>query len=492
MYHRPLLNLNYPDLTSPLQQKWSAREEEIEARIRQTMTVAKKEKIHFLHGRRIENNQARQETKNGEKIVIRDTHNVHRRRKNVENWWKGENQDLLEALGQSLRPGDSVCSFLSGHDAVLPTLILQSLGPNGELTILTPGPYLKSGLYAHFTSLLMNLKGFSEKMTQSEKKAQGKEEFITGASLVTQRFRKDANTYLSYPYRYGDNFYRDGLDEDKQGLAERFYDRFHIYPVRYYPPTFPENLRNCFDAIVECDRFSEIEEHDQEDVLRQLDQALKVGGYLIFREGSRNQVAIEYYGEEILSKYQRIRLSRVKSEQLVVFRKTGILQTPEVKPQTAFEEERSPDEHRQSFYLAVEQAIGEGAINGDLKDKLSISWFRKVGLLEAFLTSFKGDLASCADFVIAEHTKRSGRPTAISTSSQAAVQIPEGTKASYTLSDLSKELKLPRGVIRKAVEKLGLKQTNLRSRGFTSTLNQYRFSYEEYLIIVNNLKKGKG
>lgn len=314
---KPLLQLDDPRPTDPLYTQWLQREEEIESRIETTRSVKKPLEIPFFRERKV---------RHGGRWIKVQTGENHFERMLTDEWWKKENKDLNETINKFTRSDQDVLFFLGGHHAVLPSIILANIRPEGKLYVVTPGPFLEQGLFANFLKYFCGASSFkAERNTEAERKRKAFVRSITGSNFIDPAFREEARAFLSHPYRYNERFYREGLNWQNTLLMQRFFEHFNIHPFRVDGPDLPADIPSrSLDAVVEADRFAMIAEEDMEATLFELDRVLTPGGYLVFREGSRQQALLEYYGQELFNqKYRRVRVRDMRSAQLVVLQKEG-------------------------------------------------------------------------------------------------------------------------------------------------------------------------
>lgn len=546
---KPLLAMDNVRPGDPLYDEWLQRREQIDSRIRSTMT--KRERGSMMVYKDRKNRRKRPEDR-WVKISTNEQENV---KISPERWWRQENHDLSIAINDLIKPGDRVASVLGGHDAVIPSWILNRLGTNGRLYVITPGRYLEEGLFANFFDQYVNfqaIKGEGDTYkTKEELRTARRERNLTGTEFIDRGFRRRVANFLTNLYSSDEEFYASGLDWKKAGLMQEFFERFGIHPVRFVVPGFPADLpRGSMDALIEADRLSEISEGDKERVLREMDKLLKPGGLLIFRENAAQQTNIEYYAQELLAqRYERVRPRGrgLRSGQIIIFRKRGSeskyvevvmpvgLQKPETgeaverivrvqicEIQHSWDLEKTPDNEEEfrsklagafihglvrRHELEGGEVIPQTLIDQSLKDKLTISWFRKFGLLQPLMTEFQGDIGKAADFILANFRPRGRRRGVNDTGSEAVEQAtttsapvprdPTG-KDFYTIDDLSKELGIPRGSVRKVVEDnmgiraLGQPTGYAGQSGFSRQAvesRQLRLSYQEYLILRESLRR---
>ncbi len=530
---KPLLSLENVRPQDPLYQEWIKRENEIDSRIRSTMATSKPGIMWVYKERK------------GSRWVKVDTHERDFIKMYHDTWWDHENRDLKAAIDQFVKPADTVSVLLSGHDAVLPSLALGRIGERGKLYVVTPGPYLEEGLGQALFRLFVDydyIKGDDGSLkTEEELVEEELLQKLTGSALVSINLRGAASNFLAHPFTTDIDFYRDGLDWEQRGLMSAFYERFHISPLRYFAPSFPDKIMpGSLDAVIEADRLSEISEEQKEAVLYAIDQVLKPGGHLVIRENARQQTQIEYYGQDLLARnYQRLqpnKTSKIRSAQIMVFRKNEdeslTFQSAEVSItnqeqiedgicaiQHVWDLQRTPD-NRVRFENELASALihaltrkheidGE-VINGrsidvSLKEELTLRWFRKMSLLPPLVTEFGGDINRAVDFILAHFKPR--QTTGQIQQIQAAISEIAGQevtdkrdptgKNSYTVDDLSKELGISKSAVRKAIGKnLGVKPLGAATgyagkSGFSKRAvesRQLQLSYQEYLVIRDALR----
>jgi hypothetical protein len=426
---------------------------------------------------------------------------------NIDNWMHRENQALDRAIGTFIKPGDRVSSFLSGHDPVLPSLILGQIGQKGELHVITPGPYLESGLFSQFLDLFVDfqkIKGEEQQAkTPTQKGMESLDRRITGSGLIRHWVRTEANDLLTHPYRYSERFYAEGLNWQSTKLMERFFEHFHIHPHPMDDSMMPRGVASkSLDAVVEADRFSVIPEKDKEAALYELDRVLRPGGHLIIREGSREQAAIEYYGLELFDQhYRRINPPGTRSSQLVIMRKNlepgqterYTITTPspiraEAKP--ALPNSRQARKIRQARAELSKEIYGiiQAQENG-AQEALSLTWFRTNGHLPLLISEYGGSIDKAIEAARATHQVEIQETNAF-------VKPPEGTKPFYTFDDLARELGVSKSQIKKGVGRVGVKGlapvSSAGHSGFgkkSDASRQLNLSYKEFIVVRDALKR---
>lgn len=496
---KPPLSLDDPRPTDPLYQQWQQREEEIETRIEATRGTKKNLYFEYFKERKM--------GKRGGRMINVNTRIKHHHRMNVDNWLHRENQALNKALGTFVRRGDRVASLLSGHDPVIPSLLLGQVGQEGELYVVTPGPYLEQGLFAQFLDLFADFqraKGEGREMkTPSQKAGESFDRRVTGSGLIRHWVREQINDFVTYPYQHNQRFYEEGLHWQNSLLMEKFFERFHIHPLEMNGTGIPQGIPSrSLDAVVEADRFSQLPENEKEAALYEIDRVLRPGGHLIIREGSREQAAMEYYGLELFDQhYRRLHPQGIKSGQLVVMRKNlepgqidryTVSTTPSApRPESSPTVTRPNSRQARRIRQAVSELIREVQValhSEDASNAVSLSWFRAKGHLPLLISEYGGSIEKVIQ------AAKELEPVATNEKAH-VIQIPEGAKSNYTIDDLSQELGASKNQIRKGIARIGVTTPGTTSSagrsGFTTKAvasRQLNFSYEEYVILKDALK----
>lgn len=431
-FKKPLLDLAHIRPWDHSQEIWLARTREIELKIMSTMTALQPIVHRFLKERRVGR-------KGGHMIKVQA--NEHSFEKiNAELWWERENRGLSKVISQFVNPGHTVCSFMSGHDPVIPAMALRHIGPSGKLYIASPDHYLANGLFNRFWKMSVDISSKDDK-TGIQTRKEKYESRISGSKFIDKEFNGLIRAFLGQ-YVFSEDFYLRGhLGKDGHVMA-RFFEAFNIVPLQApLPQLLKEIPWRSVDVLIERDRFSEIDEDQKEEILYQIDRVLKPGGYLIFRESAREQTAIEYYGEELFDgKYESILPAWLRSGQIVIRRKA-----PTTK-QRVEKRRLTPEE----FLI------------GQAKD------------------SRLNPQKNC---------HRRDRPIPATNQLAQDSETRSSQKLFYTVEDIAKELSVGAGVIKRLLHTQGIKgiRANKSSQGRKSGV-QLRFSYPEYVTLRDTLR----
>ncbi len=485
IFRKPLLHLDEPHYGDPFQETWREREREIEGRIISTMERSRLGHIYFYDNEVIDSDQkARKLMKLGRRVERhvnrRNTRERHHEKIDVDEWQGRENEDFQRAIVRFLKLGDSVAGFLGSNDTEIPRSILNRIGQQGVFYMIGRRNYPYNELAGSFPNA--NNRGIEDEL-------------------------------LARALELGESLILNNYDQEQ---IKKTLNGHKIYPVVYRPPNLPEEIsRHSLNAFIVSDRVREILEEFREDFLWAIDSALKQGGYLIFRENARQQTNIEYYGQDLWSsRYQRVGTG-TKSAQLMIFRKVATGNSMVSISQTVSESSQSTEneeefgvctiEHKWEFengegadkqiYAALKHVIEQKhRLNGEvteaqqidelLKGTLSVSWFRKTGLLPILFSRFGGSVEKAAEFVI-EHNQAGRTPPTI------IQRSPEGAKSSYNLYDLAKELGVRIDVIRKTLNNAGIKgvQSQRNKGNFHPQTSRMQFSYQEFLTLRDVLRR---
>lgn len=509
LFHKPLLHLEDFRPGDPLFDQWKEEENETISRIRSSMVSRETEFYYLFEGRRIPDREAQRlkqfpETKRRVKERSLGKHLV---RMYPEDWWEQDNREMRVTINNLVRPGDAVCSFLTGHDAVIPSLLASRTGNEGKVYIVTPG-HLRYGLSEAFFNLYANLsqiKGERNiRTTKHEREARSLDRKLTGSDLIGTKFRERIREYLHSVLGSSEEaFYLVGLDWRNIGIMERLFEDLSISPLHYSPPNFPREIpERSVDVVLESDGFQLISEEKKEEVLQEIDRILKPGGLLLVRESATQQTAIQYYGQELFEeKYLRwqspdqvkhwsrwLIWSKQKSR-----RKVGT-------PEALVNGRKNPptlEELISEINLAKQEQAGEGKT-------ITLSWFKNKGFLPLLVSRFEGNIDKAIEFALGEDSYNVESSDIIGDSiseihnepeESHAIRVPKGAKEIYGIDDLVEELNVSRSQLNKAIRHLGIKvlgaPTGTRG-GFTTRAvksREYSFSYQEYVVVRDALKR---
>lgn len=213
-----------------------------------------------------------------------------------------------------------------------------------------------------------------------------------------------------------------------------------IIPVTYLSPPLPKQIRsNSVDVVLETDGFAEVEEDKKEEFIYELDRILRVGGKILFREHSKSQYEIEYYGEDLLGQdYKNYSLRGVVNHQ----RRWLVFQKMRSAAITYRSNSNYHSTHGQKQSSILEPVQIQSTV---------------------------------------ENTVSHEPPTDI--------KIPKDAKPFYYLDDLAADFRVSRAIIRITLERNGYKLGHgQRGKGFDLRHNALRFLYQEYIILKEKLE----
>ncbi len=231
-----------------------------------------------------------------------------------ERWKNIEAHNLTRVIDKLIQPGDSVLS-LSDNDPIIPSLIKTRIGREGEILVHDLGRNASGRLFRSFTELGVNIFDMKDSNTR-RRRSEGRWD---GANLVNKNFISSMTQYLKSKLLYDQRYYTDEIRELYSEVANDFYDRIGLKFVS----DLKERREHSVNVVLGRNFFSNYNEEEKEETLKEFDRLLVDNGYLIFQEGAREQTLIKYYGEEILNRgYKRVRTLGINSAQIVVYKKT--------------------------------------------------------------------------------------------------------------------------------------------------------------------------
>lgn len=231
-----------------------------------------------------------------------------------ERWKNMESHNLVRIMDKLIQPGDSVLS-LSDNDPIIPTLIKTRIGKEGEILVHSLGKNVSGRLFRAFTELGVNILDMKDDNLQ-RRKSQSRWD---GRNFVSKNFISSMTQYLKSKLLYDQRYYTDEIGDLYSEVASDFYERIGLKFVS----DLKERDEHSVNVILGRNFFSNYNEEEKEETLKEFDRLLVDNGYLVFQEGAREQTLIKYYGEEIFNRgYTRVRTLGINSAQIVVYKKT--------------------------------------------------------------------------------------------------------------------------------------------------------------------------
>lgn len=510
---KPLLQLGQADYSDPLWVEWSERESKIEGPIRKKV-YAKYGKGILVGpgGEPLDNGRAAQNRRKARKPYL--TADKYNHRIDLEKLQDQEAADEALVAQTFIHEGSTVVKLLGGYEPAFLLSALGKVGPEGRVYYVSPTTHLRERVFNSVFDLLIDFRQVKGELGRNNRPpSEGLGHILPG------RYLRNMKRMFVEPYARDFDFYESGFRDPAvlRGLTDAFYAKYPLTPISHDLPPFPREVRSgSADTVIEMDRLATLGEDKIEELLWEADRILKPGGNFVIREGSRAQAEIEYYGQGLLDKdYKKWTAPKgvTHSGRWVVYHKPhnrpvsiqmpeivqsvtqDLLETsevPEIKIHTngvangvVEAKEKAPPTPREVLVTEVSVAQQAGV-------PLSLRWFKEKGLLPTLITEFGGNLDKATAFVASQTAKSVSEEPAVEEPARVStlmIKVPKDAKSSYGLADLSQELGLPKGMLRKAVRQMGVQTFKARSRSQGKKDGTgLSMSYTEYVVIRDALK----
>lgn len=222
-------------------------------------------------------------------------------------------EDIEIITSMYLREGQNIVEIFGWALPAIPSFIKSKIGKQGQLYLVSADSELKEELFSNFLSMIKSKRRI-ERGLEPDSHFQNKGtplKYIKNRGYIKFLEREFENLggedYLEKVIKPWHVFRRGEVKERLIQDAETFFERQNIIPIEKVLPPYPSQISEAsIDVIIEHEGFGFIEEELIEGIIVDSDRILKPGGYLIFYEGPRQQVAVMYYGEERFSeRYER-------------------------------------------------------------------------------------------------------------------------------------------------------------------------------------------
>lgn len=529
-FQKPRLDLD--SITSdPDVNKWKQLEHEIDKDILRSMEY--KQQLALKHDFMTRRGRKSRRIKTGE---------YHREKLDSDEWNRRENNELRLVINRLMNFGDTVVGLFNDNDAILATQILSRRGQGGRYHVVSKNPQARDNMFNSFLNLTNTMSNLSGENSFRQPKI--KKRWKETEEYVNPQLLNGMQRHLEQDILGSEDYYQNGFYHQQDKIKTNFFNSTNMDFTTYKVDDKPLSIEpKSVDLVVESNKLNSISEDKIQSLLYDIDRVIAPGGYLIFRENAKYQTLIQYYGEELFNKGYRVIASTNKSRQILVLRKNGEGRRSQEKKEWIAPEckethkwygnNNQPSEIvMQRFLQTVNHLLlkthtidGE-KINGvyideNLKDRLSLSWFRKVGMFQPLMTEFGGDYKKAADFIaktfMERRRNRNGKRNEVklkpdevrelNTDTKKAdedettpysfdhykeLQSPKNDEKRYTLDDLAREIGVNAGTLRRELSKMGLKTVgNSGPNKFTSAGVQSRrinFSSQEFEIVKRQME----
>ena len=385
----PLISLDNPRPVDSLYDSWQHREEEIEEPIRARIYPKKKRFVLLGHGGEpLDNGKAWNNKPRAPKQYM--SIESERKRINWDSLAGQEAKDEIRMIRNFIHPRETVLKLLGGDESSMLMRTLSQVGKEGKVYYVSPVPSLRERVFDSVFRSLMNFRREKGEEVKSDLYTQPGEDRI----FFPQDELMNLRAVFAAPFSDDLAFYESGFSDPSiiEHLREVFYSRYPLTPISHWLPTLPSELRsNSVDVVFEMDRLAHLGEDKTEELLWEIDRVLKPGGKIVFREHSREQAEIEYYGQGLLDKdYKRNPFPKgiQHAARWMTYDKvrgSNIHTVPDIPSTTNVETEETKTD-----YMQFLQEIYTATVQED--NTPSLNWFRRKGYLPFLIGIYGGSI----------------------------------------------------------------------------------------------------